>query len=251
MPDWAQYVRQNLRLSGLRAEREADVIEDLAQQLEDAYAEALGSGLSPSQAETAAKTHITDWSALEKHVESSRSGRESAMSSLQNRLEDRDLARSGKFSFFTGLLQDVRFGLRMLRKNPGFTLTVAFTLALGIGANTAMFSLVDAILLRPLPYPEPQRLIVVGTNQLGESRMSPMGTADFLSWRDRQQSFEHVAVFDSVGSFALSGIGAPERILGVGVSANFFSIFWRRPAQGTRLSSRRRPSRRTRRGGRQ
>lgn len=232
MPDWQQYVRQNLRLSGLKAEREAEVIEDLAQQLEDAYAEALHSGLSPSQAEAAAKTHITDWPALEKHVESSRCGRESVMSALQNRVEDRDLARGGKFSLFTGLLQDVRFGLRMLRKNPGFTLTVAFTLALGIGANTAMFSLVDAILLRPLPYSEPQRLIVVGTNQLGESRMSPMGTADFLAWRDRQQSFEQVAVLDGAGTFALSGMGAPERIPGVGVSANFFSIFGVAPLKG-------------------
>jgi putative ABC transport system permease protein len=232
MPDWAQYVRQNLRLSGLKAEREADVVEDLAQQLEDAYTEALRSGLSPSQAEATAKTHITDWSAIERQVESSGLGRESAMSALQNRLEDRDLAKSERFSFLTGLLQDVRFGLRMLRKNPGFTLTVAFTLALGIGANTAMFSLVDAILLRPLPYPEPHSLIVVGTNQVGESRMNPMGTADFLAWRDRQHSFEQVAVFDSGGAFALSGMGTPERIPGVGVSANFFSIFGVAPLRG-------------------
>jgi len=97
MPDWAQYVRQNLRLSGLRVEREAEVIEDLAQQLEDAFAEALHRGLSPPQAETAAKKHIMDWPALAKQIEHSTRGRESALSALQNRAEDRDLAMHGEF----------------------------------------------------------------------------------------------------------------------------------------------------------
>jgi len=131
------------------------------------------------------------------------------------------------------LVQDVRYGVRMLFKSPLFTAVALTTIAIGIGANTAMFSLVDAILLRPLPYPDPHRLIVVGTNQLGASTMSPMGTADFLGWRDRQQSFEQVALFDGAGgSFALSGMGAPERIPGVRVSANFFSIFGVAPIKG-------------------
>src|SRR5215831_1055496 len=130
-------------------------------------------------------------------------------------------------------LQDVRHGGRMLLKAPLFTAVAVTTIALGIGFNTAMFSLVDAILLRPLPYPEPQQLVVVGTHQRGESGMSPMGTADFLAWRDHQQSFEQVAVFDGAGgSYSLSGMGTPERIPGVGVSANFFSIFGVAPLKG-------------------
>ena len=130
--------------------------------------------------------------------------------------------------------QDVRYGVRILFKSPLFTGVALTTIAIGIGANTAMFSLVDAILLRPLPYPAPQRLIVVGTHQRDESGMSAMGTADFLAWRDHQQSFEQVAVLDGAGSsFALSGMGgAPERIPGVGVSANFFSIFGVAPLKG-------------------
>src|SRR5258706_100326 len=130
-------------------------------------------------------------------------------------------------------VQDVRYGVRMLRKSPLFTAVAVMAIAIGIGANTAMFSLVDGILLRPLPYPEPQRLIIVGTNQRHGSGMSPMGTADFLAWRDHQQSFEQVAVLDGAGSsFALSGMGAPERIPGMGVSANFFSIFGVAPLRG-------------------
>src|SRR5215470_7694150 len=130
-------------------------------------------------------------------------------------------------------VQDVRYGARMLLKSPMFTAVALTTIAIGIGANTAIFSLVDSILLRPLPYPEPQRLVAAGTNQLGDSEMSPMGTADFLAWRDRQQSFEQVAVLGGAGgSFALSGLGEPERIPGVDVSADFFSIFGVAPLKG-------------------
>src|SRR6266850_1413307 len=130
-------------------------------------------------------------------------------------------------------VQDIRYGVRMLRKSPLFTAVAVTAIAIGIGANTAIFSLVDAILLRPLPYPESQRLIVGGTQQRGSSGMDLMGTADFLAWRDHQQSFEQVAVLDQAGrSFALSGMGAPERIPGVRVSANFFSIFGVAPLKG-------------------
>ena len=129
--------------------------------------------------------------------------------------------------------QDVRHGVRMLLKSPLFTAVALTTIAIGVGANTAIFSLVDSILLRPLPYPEPQRLVAAGTNQLGDSQMSPMGNADFLAWRDRQQSFEQVAVLGGAGgSFALSGLGEPERIPGVDVSADFFSIFRIAPLKG-------------------
>jgi len=134
---------------------------------------------------------------------------------------------------FEVFMQDIRYGVRILLKSPLFTIVAVSTIAIGIGANTAMFSLVDAILLRPLPYPDPQSLIVAGLHQRGESGMNPMGTADFLAWRDLQQSFEQVAVFDGAGgSYALSGMGEPERIPGVGVSANFFSIFGVAPLKG-------------------
>jgi putative ABC transport system permease protein len=130
-------------------------------------------------------------------------------------------------------VQDVRYGVRMLLKAPLFTAVALTTIAIGIGANTAMFSLFDAIVLRPLPYPEPQRLIVAGTHARGGSGLELISTADFLAWRDHQQSFEQVAVLDRAGSsFPLSGLGPPERIPGYRVSANFFSIFGVAPLKG-------------------
>jgi putative ABC transport system permease protein len=116
---------------------------------------------------------------------------------------------------------------------PLFTAVALTTIGIGIGANTAMFSLVDAIVLRPLPYPEPQRLIVAGMHKRGGSGLELISTADFLAWRDHQQSFEQVAVVDRASSsFVLSGMGPPERIPGVRVSANFFSIFGVAPLKG-------------------
>jgi putative ABC transport system permease protein len=134
---------------------------------------------------------------------------------------------------FQVFVQDVRYGVRMLLKAPLFTAVALTTIAIGIGANTAIFSLVDAILLRPLPYPEHQRLIVAGTHQRVGSGMELISTADFLAWRDHQQCFEQVAVLDRTGSsFALSGMGQPERIPGVRVSANFFPVFGVMPLKG-------------------
>jgi putative ABC transport system permease protein len=233
MPDWTQYVRQNLRLSGLRIEREAEVTEDLGQQLEDAYADALRRGLSPSDAEAATKKHITDWLALAKQVERSGYGRESAMSALQNRSEDRDVARRGDFSFFTGLMQDIRFGLRMLRKNPGFAIAAIIVLALGIGANTAVFSLVNAVLLRPLPFPEPQRLMAVRLTDPRQDMFGAFGDADFIAFRDQQKSFSHIAAYVLGRSeFNFSNGGEPGRVHGVAVTADFFETLGLIPERG-------------------
>lgn len=130
-------------------------------------------------------------------------------------------------------VQDVRYGVRKLLKAPVFTAVALTTIAIGIGANAAIFSLVDAILLRPLPYPEPQHLVVAGTHQRGGSGLELISAADFLAWRDQQRSFEQVAFADRASTrVALSGLGPPERISGAGVSANFFSVFAVTPLKG-------------------
>ncbi|MGH9840045.1 MAG: ADOP family duplicated permease [Blastocatellia bacterium] len=130
--------------------------------------------------------------------------------------------------------QDLRFGLRMLRKNPGFSLVAILTLALGIGANTAIFSVVNAVLLKALPYADPQRLVVLWTDnpklQLGFHEVPP-ANADIPEWRTRTQSFEWLAVFTPNPTDLSSG-GEPERVGGVAVSADFFALFGVAPLAG-------------------
>src|SRR5215211_1810801 len=122
------------------------------------------------------------------------------------------------------LLQDVRYGLRMLWKNPGFTAVVVLTLALGIGANTAIFSVVDAVLLRPLPFPDPERLVLVRDDLAGRQAENVGMSVPEL--KDLQQSadvFEEVAGVWPVDA-NLTGSDRPERVELLAVSPNYFSL---------------------------
>jgi putative ABC transport system permease protein len=120
------------------------------------------------------------------------------------------------------LLKDLRYGFRMLTKNPGFSVIAVASLALGIGANTAIFSLVNAVLLKPLPFSEPERLVMVWEDQsaIGFPR-SDVAPANYADWKAQNQSFEDIAALNWK-NFNLTGDGEPERILAHGVSANFF-----------------------------
>ncbi len=128
------------------------------------------------------------------------------------------------------LLADIRFGLRMLRKNPGFTAVAVLTLALGIGANAAVFSVVYAVLLRPLPYKDPSSLIVLNetTPMVGTVSVS---YPNFLDWRNQSRTFSEIAAVRGVG-FNLAGVTQPENISGDAVSPNFLSMLGVRPFLG-------------------
>src|SRR5476651_1709617 len=131
------------------------------------------------------------------------------------------------------LLQDMRYGIRMLMKNPGFTIVAVLTLALGIGANTAIFSVVYAALLRPLPYREPDRLMAMGESreQLANIRMSQVSYPDYLDWRKQAKSFSSVAVY-SGDAFTLRIAEEPANIFATQVSANFLSTLGVKPFLG-------------------
>jgi putative ABC transport system permease protein len=128
------------------------------------------------------------------------------------------------------LLQDLRYGARMLLKQPGVTLIAVLTLALGIGANTAIFSLVNAVLLRPLPFAEPERLVWTWGEFSGGNRAST-SPPDFLDYRAQNRSFEELAAM-LFNSFNLTGSGEPDRVIGSMVTANFFKALGVRLVQG-------------------
>ena len=130
------------------------------------------------------------------------------------------------------LLQDLRYAARMLRKQPGFTVVVTLTLALGIGANTAIFSVVNAVLLRPLPYREPDRLVAVWEVNLSDaSRKSRVTPANALDWREQNDVFEDLAMFGASGG-NLTGDGDPEQLLGANVSESYFRVLGVEPLLG-------------------
>lgn len=130
------------------------------------------------------------------------------------------------------LWQDVRFGVRMLVKSPTFTIVAVIALALGIGANTAIFSVVNTVLLRPLPYNEPERLMMVweDNSRHGYPRDTP-AVANYIDWRDQNQVFESMAAIASA-SFNLTGTGEPERIDGRRATANLFPLLGVEPHLG-------------------
>src|SRR5512135_2363370 len=128
------------------------------------------------------------------------------------------------------LWQDIRYALRRLRKSPGFTLVAVATLALGIGANTAIFSVVDAVLLRPLPFREPSRLVMVWERRPQRDHVVA-SYPDFRDWRDRSRSFDGMAAF-SAWTHNLTGAGSPERVESAVVSTNFFDVLGITPSIG-------------------
>src|SRR5215510_16311416 len=130
------------------------------------------------------------------------------------------------------LWQDLRYGARMLMKKPGFTLIAVLTLALGIGANTAIFSVVNAVLLRPLPVKEPDRLMTFWHSAPAKGLLHvDLNNAMFAYYRDRSRTFESLAAYED-GDFTLTGSGEPEVISGAVVTFNYFDVLGREPLHG-------------------
>src|SRR5919201_713244 len=129
------------------------------------------------------------------------------------------------------MLSDLRFAFRQLLKTPGFTAVAVLTLALGIGANTAIFSVVDAVLLRPLPIPEPDRVVHVWESWRGEGT-APVAWPKFIDWKQQNQSFEAIAACNWGQGFTLMTGDKPELVSGRAVSSGFFSVLKIQPIKG-------------------
>jgi putative ABC transport system permease protein len=138
--------------------------------------------------------------------------------------------------FLESLCADVKFALRQLRKSPGFAITATLTLALGIGANSAIFSMVYAVLLQPLPFPSPSRLVAVKATE--PDRLDDVGVSypEFLDWRSQDHVFEGMSAF-RVDDFTLTGRGSPAHLTGAVVSANLLSVLGVAPAIGRDFNS--------------
>jgi len=201
-----------LRLRSLLRRREADqeLDEELRYHLERKTEQNVAKGMTPQEARRAA---LLEMGGIEKRKEECRDAR--------------------RVNWIHDLVQDLRYALRMLRKSPGFTAVAVLTLALGIGANTAIFTVISAVLLRPLPYKDPDRVVMVyrtwSDSPAGRFLCAP---ADTLDWKEQNKVFEDMAVLDWDFDPALSQAGEPVKVPGLRVSANFFSVFGVSPLLG-------------------
>jgi len=186
---------------------ETELDDEVRAHLEMAEREALAAGLSPEDARLAARRRFGSIERMKEEHRDSRSAR-----------------------WVDTLLKDFRYGLLLLRRDPGFAFVAIGVMAIGIGANTAMFSLMDAVLLKPLPYPEPERIVRVFEAPTPTSR-NGISTLNFLDWKRLSTSFEALSAVRGL-NVALTGQGDPARLAGMLVSADYFDVFGVKPALG-------------------
>ncbi|HEV2913882.1 MAG TPA: ABC transporter permease [Pyrinomonadaceae bacterium] len=213
MPEWKQEIGKRLAGLKLAPARKAEIVEELAQHLEDRYEELLARGATLEEAARSALRELDDGGSL--------------LAQELSRIEEKPqrepaiFGDTGRMNMIGGIWQDLRYGLRMMLKNPAFTAVAVLALGLGIGANTAIFSVVNSILLRPLPFREPDRLVTVMHNYPKLDLIAPVSPPGFEDYRARTDVFENAGA-SSGGSFNLTGEGEPERIQARGVTAGFF-----------------------------
>jgi putative ABC transport system permease protein len=232
--DWHDYVRTHLRLSGVTPEREVHIVRELAAQLEDFYRDALARGHSERDADAYAVAQITDWARMAEDVRrADRAHAAPRLDRLTSALEalPPSQPQRGLALMLTHFLRDARYAIRQLIKAPGFTTVAIITLALGVGTTTAIFSVVNGVLLRPLPYPEPQSLLRVHELVPNYGRFS-VAPATFLDWRQQNSVFERLAAYQGVGG-TFTDVEGPARIQGAAVSWDIFELLRVAPARGT------------------
>jgi len=204
---WIYTLPLRLRSLFRRSQVERELDEELRCHLEARIQHEIAAGKTPEEARYAALR---------------------AMDGMEQRKEEcRDMRH---MNLIDNLVRDVRYALRTLTRSPGFTVAALLALGLGIGANTAVFSVVNGVLLRPLPYPEPERLVMIFTSRPHSERGSA-SVAEFLDWRAVSRSFETLDAADQ-SRFTLTGDGEAVQISGLSVTATFFETLKARPILG-------------------
>src|SRR5262245_52929204 len=215
MLDWKREIRRRLASLNLAPTREAAILEELSQHLADCYAELLASGATEAEAYQRTLAELSESEILERelrHIE------------RQITQEPIVLGTNRRTNMLADLWQDLRYGARVLVKNPGFTAIVVLTLALGIGANTAIFTLINVVMLKSLPVSRPDELVVLTPNG-GEASKGRqfIGQALWEQIRDQQDVFSGVCAYGSTGGADFSA-GGEVRQASVGlVTGDFFS----------------------------
>src|SRR6266542_5039054 len=222
MPDWAEHVRPRLSPLRLSPTRENEIVEELSQHLDDRWRELIAGGASREEATQGTLAEFRGRDVLAQYMAPLRQAH--SPSSITPGAPTRDV--------LAGLSQDLRCAARMLRKQPGFAAVAVLTLALGIGANTAIFSVVYGVLLKPLPFPEPERLVAVWHRAPGLNiPLLPQGAATYFTYRDSGRVFEDIALWNSE-EVSITGNGEPERAQALWVTDGLLGILRVQPLLG-------------------
>jgi predicted permease len=252
---WKAHIRPHLASLRLSPSREAEIAEELAQYLEDRWRELVMRGMTPDAAAETARTEF-DGARLEALLGTLR----------QAHWNEPPPPGPSRALLLDSVLIDLRHALRALKGTPSFTIGALLVLALGTGATTAIFSVVDAVALRPLPFPDPDRIVAVGiradavvTGAAGPQRpgsgprpmpampgakppdpdtLMNVTTQEYLNWADRQRAFESMAAINDMGDAVLQPPnGEPELVRGQRVTASFFDVLRARPMLGALFTS--------------
>jgi predicted permease len=211
---------------GLSAAREAEIVEELSQHLDDRWRELIAGGASPDDATRLAREEFTDGNLLARYMAPLRQAHHSPSVTAA--------PRSGRV--FGDLRQDLRYAARTLRRQPGFTIAAILTLAIGIGSNAAIFSVVNAVLLRPLPFPNSAQLVALYTRYLPSSGYDfpyfGLSGPEFADIRSRIDAFAGVAAYDFENRNLTRDDGGAERVLTMPVTAGFFDVLDVKPERG-------------------
>jgi predicted permease len=224
MPEWKQQIREHLAGLRLAPVREAEIIEELSQHLEDRYALLRAGGASEDDARRATLEELERDDSLARQLRQ-----------IERAVEQEPVVLGAEWKSIMGdLWQDIRYAVRMLGKNPGFAAVAVLTLALGIGANTVVFSVVNAVLLRPLPYAQSDHLVKVWGNFAGiglPNNLNWISAPEFKDLESQNKSFSHVAALSTTG-FNLNLGGRPQRVEGSVVSPSLFPLLGVQAASG-------------------
>jgi predicted permease len=216
MRDWNAWVRGRLRELRIHPARQTEIVAELAQHVEQVYKDARANRLSDAEAMLQLEAVCGNWRDLAGEIERSEPP-----------------APERRPGFLTGAFDDARHMLRYLVRNPAFAAMAIGTLAFGVGGNTAIFTMADALALRGLPYPQSGRLMAIETHWSRQSEIEPWTSApDFFDLRSESKSFSDVAALSPVWNDILTGAGGAERLDTLYVSASFFPLLGVQPALG-------------------
>ncbi len=221
MPDWTEHLRARLALLSLSQTREAEIIEELSPHLDQRYGELRAGGTSDAEARRLAIEEWLDRDALANHTRSLRQAHSAP-----------PITPRAPHPFLLGdLWQDVRHAARTLRKHPGFAAAAVVTIALGIGGTTAIFSVVNGVLINPLPYPDPDGLVRI-VHAIGGTDQPYFNDAIYATYTENTQTFQDLGVWSPGATATVTGQGDPEEVRTLTASQGVLTTLGVRPEIG-------------------